>query len=593
MQFNENRYRLALEAAQMGTWDCDLSSGKLFWSEIHEKIFGFRHGTFPGTLEAFKKCVDPDDLPGLMQAGEQSIKSGKPFKSEYRVIWPDGSKHWIGSHGRCEYDTAGKPTRLIGLVFDLTERKQLEAQLRQAQKLEAIGQLAGGIAHDFNNMLAAIMMHISILKMSSELQNQVRSALDDISNEAQRAAGMTRQLLMFSRRSVLSKIPVNVNDIVTNLMKMLRRLIREDITLIFEGTTSLPSVEADTTLMEQVLINLVVNARDAMPKGGKISITTSLHSFDEVQSAFDSNRKPGLFVCISVSDTGCGMNAETQKRIFEPFFTTKDPGKGTGLGLATVYGIIAQHNGWIEVESKLGIGSTFNIYLPGVSFCREIPKKKDANPPLRGGQEVILLVEDEEKVRQLISQMLRSLGYTVHEAGNSQEALTIWKLQSTQIQLLITDMVMPESITGLELTEKLQNEKPGLKAIISSGYSLEIAKAGVLRRPDIVYLPKPYDAATLAEVVRNFLDKTVLSSGDSGAQESYLSELESRPLTKEMLSFIPETLKKQLSDATVCGRYFQLTELIQQISAKNSIVGHKLKEHADKFEYEVLIELLS
>ena len=255
------------------------------------------------------------------------------------------------------------------------------------------------------------------------------------------------------------------------------------------------------------MMNLVVNARDAMPKGGKISITTTAVDFDKTQSTAHSDRRPGHFVCLTVSDTGCGMDAEMLKRIFEPFFSTKEPGKGTGLGLATVHGIVAQHQGWVEVDSEVGAGTTFRVYLPAAvkPVVEATPQAPVAS--IQRGTETILLVEDEFKVRQLIGQTLRVLGYRVYEAANGQEAVILWQRHGPEIDLLLTDMVMPEGMTGLELTEQLRVLKPGLKAIISSGYSTEITQLGQLNKAGIVYLPKPYQAKVLAEVVRTCLDK--------------------------------------------------------------------------------------
>jgi len=394
------------------------------------------------------------------------------------------------------------------LVFarDVTEYKRLEAQLRQVQKLEAIGQLAGGVAHDFNNILAGIMMHLSLLRMTPELPGELQKALEDLTGEARRAAALTRQLLMFSRRSVLAVKPQDLNDLVANLLKMLGRLIGEHLDLRFDGKTGLPAVLADAGMLEQVLMNLVVNARDAMPKGGRITISTALVRWDEAGAALNAARQVGQFARLSVSDTGCGMDEATLKRIFEPFFTTKEAGKGTGLGLATVHGIVAQHKGWVEVESQVGQGTTFSIFLPVVAEPVASTEEADEPAPLQRGRETILVVEDDLKVQRVVAQALRVLGYRVFEAPNGQEAMKIWLAHGAEVDLLLTDMVMPEGMTGLELVERLQTSRPGLKAIISSGYSAEMVHAGVPDKAGVIYLPKPYSAQTLAEAVRRCLD---------------------------------------------------------------------------------------
>lgn len=395
------------------------------------------------------------------------------------------------------------------LVFfqDVTERKRLESELRQSQKLEAIGQLAGGVAHDFNNILSAIMMHLGLLQMHPMLGADMRASLQDLDAEARRAATLTRQLLMFSRRSVLEIKPVDVNEVATNLLKMLGRLIGEQNELQFHPRTGLPSVAADPGMLEQVLMNLVVNARDAMPQGGRITISTSVREFEASETMDCPERRPGRFVCLSVSDTGCGMAPETQRHIFEPFFTTKKVGEGTGLGLSIVHGITAQHRGWIELESILNEGTTFKIFLPVLDQSAVVPSPKRPSDPVQGGQETILLVEDDGRVRTSIGQTLRVLGYRVYEAANGKAAMALWQMHHQHIDLLLTDMVMPEGMTGLELIERLQIQRPGLKSILSSGYSGEIVQAGMRGGPGIVYLPKPYEARMLAKVVRQCLDE--------------------------------------------------------------------------------------
>lgn len=404
-------------------------------------------------------------------------------------------------------DAGGKVLYRVATAQNITDRKRLEAQLRQAQKLEAIGQLAGGVAHDFNNILAAMMMHMGLLQMNPDIDTATRECLQELDAGAQRAASLTRQLLMFSRRSVLSMKSLDLNQTVANVMRMLTRLIPEDIELRFESTQSLPCVEADAGMMEQVLVNLVVNARDAMPSGGSITIGTRVVSIASEDGGVDRERRPGCYVRLEVLDTGCGMDDATLKRIFEPFFTTKEIGKGSGLGLATVHGIVAQHRGWIEVESEMGRGSRFHVFLP-------IPgKQPEASPPqsqptgnVPRGHETVLVAEDDAQLRQLVSQTLRALGYRVFEAGSGEEVIKLWYSEGARVDLLLTDMVMPEGVTGLEVARHLCALKPSLKVIISSGYSADLAQKGIGSNPGLVYLPKPYEAKTLAKVVRDCLD---------------------------------------------------------------------------------------
>lgn len=411
--------------------------------------------------------------------------------------------------GRLIRDLQGGADRIVAIDLDITDRRRLEAQLRQAQKLEAVGHLAGGVAHDFNNILAAILMQLGLLQMNDGLDGETRAALEDLVAEANRAANLTRQLLMFSRRSVLAVRPLDLNEVVANLLKMLGRLIGEQINLRFVGQSGLPSVGADVGMLEQVLMNLVVNARDAMPKGGRITISTDVAEFTESDVDSSADRRAGRFVCVTVADTGVGISENSLKRIFEPFYTTKEPGKGTGLGLATVHGIVAQHKGWVEVESKVGEGTVFRVFLPALASPAAPKEATVQAKPLDRGRESILLVEDNPQVRQSVGRTLCALGYRVYEAANGREAMRQWQNLQGRVDLLLTDIVLPEAMTGLELAERLQGLKPALQVIVTSGYSTEVAMAGAPSRPGVAYLPKPYETSKLASVVRNCLDRAL------------------------------------------------------------------------------------
>jgi signal transduction histidine kinase len=385
------------------------------------------------------------------------------------------------------------------------EKRILEERLQQSQKMEAIGQLAGGIAHDFNNILAAILMNIELLQQDPEVSTDTHEALQELMADANRAASLTRQLLMFSRRSVLDTRVLNLNDVVSNLLKMIGRLLGEDVEIEFKQKGSLPSIEADVGMIEQVIMNLAVNSRDAMVNGGRITLGTAEVEIDEKSAAENPNRRTGCFVCLSVSDTGHGMDRATLDRVFEPFFTTKAEGKGTGLGLATVYGIIAQHKGWVEVESDVGRGTIFRVFFP--PSTREIPTAAGTHArTVPRGKESLLVVEDDRSVRLLAVRSLVALGYHVFEARNGLEALALWEKHGNEIDLVLTDMVMPEGMTGMELAEKLRAMSPAVRIIVSSGYSLELAHQGTPTAHGIVYLPKPYQMITLGETVRRCLD---------------------------------------------------------------------------------------
>jgi CheY-like chemotaxis protein len=365
--------------------------------------------------------------------------------------------------------------------------------------------LAGGVAHDFNNILAGMMMQISLLQAKSHSDPETAEMLREMESEALRASSLTKQLLMFSRRSVLELKPLDLNDVVSNHLKMLGRLIGEHIVVCFNRDAKLPAIEADSAMIEQVLMNLSVNARDAMPNGGRLIISTETVMIDEGQSRAHPDRRPGLFVGLSVIDDGVGMDHETLAQMFEPFFTTKSPGHGTGLGLATVHGIVAQHQGWVEAQSELGKGTTVRVLFPE-SPRRPAREVKSAALSAAGGNETILLVEDEPTVRRMAGRCLRNLGYRVVDACDGAEATRIWRLLRDEIDMLFTDMVMPEGLSGLDLIRLFRDERPELKTLISSGYSIEMIESGPSSDKTIAYLPKPYDATTLAGAIRKCLD---------------------------------------------------------------------------------------
>ncbi|HAV65379.1 MAG TPA: hypothetical protein DCY13_23765 [Verrucomicrobiales bacterium] len=392
-------------------------------------------------------------------------------------------------------------------AVEITDRLNIEDQLRQSQKMESIGQLAAGVAHDFNNILTVIEGHAGLLLSDLKLPTDSVESLSQIAAAAGRAANLTRQLLTFSRRQVMQPKLIDLNEVIQNVTKMLGRLLGEDISMQINYATRLPKVHADTGMMEQVLVNLAVNARDAMPKGGRLIVTTSAVDVDSTQAMRNPEARPGSFVRLSVSDTGTGIDPAHIGRIFEPFFTTKAVGKGTGLGLATVYGIIKQHGGWIQVYSELGHGATFHAYLPAEADQADTGEPKLMPSQVRGGDERILVVEDEPALRSLAGQILRRFGYRVETADNGVHALDIWQASAGDFDLLLTDMVMPEGMTGRELAEQLKQKKPELKVIYSSGYSQEIAGQDLTLEEGFNFLQKPYHPTKLAQTVRDCLDR--------------------------------------------------------------------------------------
>ncbi len=402
------------------------------------------------------------------------------------------------------------PHRIVHCyVGDITERLQLEEQIRQSQKMEAVGQLAGGVAHDFNNLLTIIQMQISMLKMRGAMTQEVAAGVEEIAHAAERATNLTRQLLTFSRRNVKAAKNLDPGDLVGGMTKLLRRVLGEDIVLESRFAPEVPAIFADPGMIEQVLMNLAVNARDAMPRGGRLLIELDGARLDERQARDHSRGRAGEFVCLSVSDTGVGIAPENLAHIFEPFFTTKEVGKGTGLGLAIVYAVVQQHEGWIEVGSEVGVGTRFRVYLPAVVRPKPAAENtaEGGGELLPGGCETILVVEDEVAVRAVARMALRRLGYTVREADNAPAALRLWTEVGGGVDLLFTDIVMPGGMSGHELAARLQLLKPELKVLFCSGYTREAEQfeIGEGRAPN--FLPKPYKAGDLALAVRRVLDE--------------------------------------------------------------------------------------
>jgi len=395
----------------------------------------------------------------------------------------------------------GERACFLAAVLDITDQRRLESQLRQSQKMEAIGQLAAGVAHDFNNLLTIIIGHASIQLMKASVDLDVGKSFQQVKLAGERASGLTRQLLAFSRKQVLKRQAVDVAHTVRNMEKMLARLVGETIVFEVRCAENLPCVLADESSLEQVLLNLVVNARDAMPDGGKLTISVDAADLTQADVRRHEDAREGRFVILVVTDTGCGMDAETQRRLFEPFFTTKPVGKGTGLGLSTVYGIAKQHEGWIELQSQMGAGTTFRIVLPATN---EVAKPRETSFIVKRSadhQERILVVEDEPQVRAYVCDALRHHGYQVLDADCGQKALDVWQGAGANVDLLLTDMVMPNGISGGTLARMLRERQPDLKVIYMSGYSPEITANGDLLNEAHNFLPKPFSQGKLLDIV--------------------------------------------------------------------------------------------
>jgi len=452
--------------------------------------------------------IHADDRKMVEEAVVKATQERRDADLEYRTVWPDGSVHQISSTGRIFYDDEGRPVRGAGISVDVTDRRSLEDQLRQAQKMEAVGQLAGGIAHDFNNVLTAILGNAEFLMEDLPAdEEKLRAEVREISVAAERAATLTRQLLAFSRKQLLEPRVLHLGDIVSSVAPMLRRLLGETIQLR-EAIADSGHVKADPGQMQQILVNLAVNARDAMPQGGRLTIETADVVLDETYARQHPSAHLGPHVMLAVSDTGHGMDAATQKRIFEPFFTTKPPGQGTGLGLATVYGIVKQSEGQVWVYSEVGRGTTFKIYLPG-TYEAETTAPVGLQERQVRGDETILLVEDEEFVRVFVQKVLARHGYTIHAMGDAAQAVAFASAHHGRIDLILTDVVLPDQ-NGRVMAEQVQALHAESRVLYMSGYTDgAIVHEGVLH-PEMAFLQKPFAAGTLARRVRDVLDARVI-----------------------------------------------------------------------------------
>jgi PAS domain S-box-containing protein len=400
-------------------------------------------------------------------------------------------------------DENGKVIKVIEIGRDITEQKNLQNQLQHSQKMEAVGQLAGGVAHDFNNVLTAIIGFASLIQIKMEAGHQLRHYAGQIIMAAEKAAGLTQSLLAFSKKQILDPHPLELNQAITNVQKMLRRLLREDIELVTNLCPETITVMADRIHFEQVLMNLVSNARDAMPNGGAIFIGTEVHAIDEEFASMHGYGKPGKYACISVSDTGVGMDQQTREKVFDPYFTTKEPGKGTGLGLASVYGIVKQHDGYINVYSESGNGTSFKIYLPLLTQS-EREKGKTASPFPKGGIETILLVEDAECVRESNRELLENFGYGVIEAIDGEDAIDKFALHKDRIDLMILDVIMPKK-GGKEVYESIKEIRADILVLFTSGYTADIITHQGILDEKLPFIAKPIAPRELLKKIREVL----------------------------------------------------------------------------------------
>jgi PAS domain S-box-containing protein len=506
LQSAEDRTRFALKNASVGTWEMDYGAGIVHWSEILEKQHGLAPGTFAGTVMAFIDCIHPDDRVGVRETMERAARSGDDFSLEYRAVCADGTQRWLCGTGRFHLRDDDHTVRGLGISQDVTARRALEAQYRQAQKMDAIGQLASGVAHDFNNLLSVILGFAELMSLEVGGTDQHSVELSEIIKAARRAAALTKHLLAFSRQQVFHSAPLDVNALITEMTGMLGMLIGNGIKVVLDLAPTISPAVADRSQLEQVIMNLVVNARDAMPDGGILTIETTDVDLESSVIHGETIMK-GQYLMIAITDSGHGMSDDVQRRLFEPFFTTKEQGKGTGLGLSTAYGIVKQSKGHIWVSSEVGLGTTFKVYLPRSRSVVGAPSVAPAAPPPAvRAYETVLLVEDEDSVRRLARRILAAAGYQVLEASNGDEAEQSFAQHADSIDLVITDIMMP-GCTGIELLNRLWTRVPTLKAVYMSGNGARADLTGKDAPRDLPFVQKPFTAAELQQKVRFALDR--------------------------------------------------------------------------------------
>lgn len=505
LQQSEQQLRTALAAGEMGIWEADLIEEVITWSPEALRLIGQENGSLKTELGTYDQFIHPEDLESFRQSARRAIDQRLAYEHEYRIVKPGGGVRWVQAKGTIFYEDSGRAVRMLGTIADVTEHKRLEEQLLLAQKMDGIGRLAGGIAHDFNNLLSVILGYAEMVEMEIAAESDLLPKVQNIHHAATRAAKLTSQLLAFARRQVSITQVIRANDLLARLHDLLGPLIREDIELTMRLDEQAGSIKVDPTQIEQILVNLVVNAVDAMPHGGKILIETANVMLADHYLREQTTVRPGEYVLLAISDTGTGMTEEVKKHLFEPFFTTKGIGKGTGLGLATVYGIVKQNEGYLLAYSELGIGTTMKVYLPRVDAPKETASSKGEKTESLVGQETILVVEDEPLVRQLTVSTLTRSGYHVLQAENGIEALKRAADYAGEIHLVVTDAIMPQ-MGGKELSEKLRLVRPSSRVLYVSGYTEEITSSQGILPKGIAFLQKPFTSKGLLAAVRGILD---------------------------------------------------------------------------------------
>lgn len=499
------RFQLAAEAASIGIWACHIADQTLEWDESMHRIFCVAPDEFEDCFAAFRARVHPDDIPRVDRLGLEAMGNLAPYKADFRLVWPNQTIRHIQSFGRIVGNEQGEPDYMVGVCYDVTSQRELEAQLLQAQKMQAIGQLAGGIAHDFNNLLTIVNGYCeSILQDTENLKDSLRRQIEAIDRAGERAAILTQKLLVFSRKEPLRKEAVSLNRVLSETGSMLLRLIEESIVIEVEAPESDLYVESDRAHIDQLLMNLALNARDAMPDGGVLRIELEQVVFDTDNPCPNSNYREGRYARLCVQDTGTGIPKAIQGRLFEPFFTTKGVGRGTGLGLATVYGVVESAGGFVTIDSEPGSGARFNVYLPECDAPVDGKTAMAESCANLRGTETILLVEDEQDVRRVTRLGLEANGYTVIEALSPLDAIQRFREGNSPIDMLLTDIVMP-GMNGRQLAAALWMERPGLKVLFMSGY--DNAGPSLPDRASKAFVAKPFRMWELLAKVREVLDQ--------------------------------------------------------------------------------------
>jgi PAS domain S-box-containing protein len=507
---SQGQLALAQQIARMGSWEWNLVDNKVQWSEETQRLYGRNPGDVSDTMDACMERIHPEDRQRVVTIMSESLVTRQPFTCVHRAMLPNGEERVMQSRGEVMVNNQGKPIKLFGVVQDITETKRAEEalsrseeKLRQSQKMEAVGRLAGGVAHDFNNLLTVIGGYCEISLQTMTGPHPLQRNIVEIQKASERASSLTGQLLAFSRKQVLQPRVFQLNDVVQGMEKMLRRLIGEDVELSISFGCGLGHIEADPGQIEQVIMNLAVNARDAMPRGGKLTISTTNITVDQKTSFRKRTLEVGDYVMLAISDNGVGMTEEVKAHLFEPFFTTKGLGKGTGLGLATCYGIICQSGGDIRVYSEPNEGTVFKIYLPRTD--RKPMSLASTEPQIMpGGTESILVVEDDAAVRRLAVTVLRGRGYQIQECNNAFEALELLR-KNAHFDLVLTDVIMPR-MSGKELSDQIKQQFPQTKVLLMSGYTDDALAHHNVLDDGLFFLEKPFSPSRLARKIREVID---------------------------------------------------------------------------------------